>query len=101
MLKNYGFQVYDLGKDVPKERIIDEAIKHQAKIICLSALMTTTMQEMKKVIDYKNEKGVDAYVMIGGAVITQDYADEIGADGYSRDAAEAVRVAKRLLGIAG
>ncbi|NLL79273.1 MAG: dihydropteroate synthase [Clostridiales bacterium] len=97
MLKNYGFRVFDLGKDVPKERIIEEAVLHDAKIICLSALMTTTMQEMKRVIEYKNEKGVDALVMIGGAVITQDYADEIGADGYSKDAAEAVRVAKRLL----
>ncbi len=99
MLKNYGFHVYDLGKDVPKERIIEEAIAHQAKIICLSALMTTTMQEMKNVIAYRNEKGVDALIMIGGAVITQEYADEIGADGFSKDAADAVRVAKRLLGM--
>ncbi|MBO5291673.1 MAG: homocysteine S-methyltransferase family protein [Lachnospiraceae bacterium] len=97
MLKNYGFQVFDLGKDVPKEKIIEEAVRHQAKLICLSALMTTTMQEMKHVIEYKKEQGVDALVMVGGAVITQDYADEIGADGYSTDAADAVRVAKRLL----
>lgn len=99
MFRNYGFQVYDLGKDVSKERIIDAAIEHSAKLICLSALMTTTMQEMKNVIAYKKEMGVDAFVMIGGAVITQDYADEIGADGFSRDAADAVKVAKRLLGL--
>ena len=62
--------------------------------------MTTTMQEMRHVIEYKNEQGLESVkVMIGGAVITQDYADEIGADGYSRDAAEAVKVAKAMLGI--
>ncbi len=97
MLKNYGFQVIDLGKDVPREVIVDEAIKQNAGIIALSALMTTTMQEMKRVIEYAREKGAQAKIMIGGAVITEDYAKEIGADGYSRDAAEAVKVAKRLL----
>ncbi len=97
MLKNYGFHVIDLGKDVPKEEIIRAAKENQAQIIALSALMTTTMQRMKEVIDYAKEQKVDARVMIGGAVITQDYADEIGADGYSADAAEAVRLAQRLL----
>ena len=100
MLKNYGFQVIDLGKDVPRETIVEEALKNNARIIALSALMTTTMQEMKRVVDYAREKKVDAKIMIGGAVITPDYAVEIGADGYSRDAAEAVKVAKQLLGIA-
>lgn len=99
MLKNYGFHVIDLGKDVPKETIIEAAKEHHAAIIALSALMTTTMQEMKRVIDYAKEQHVDAKVMIGGAVITQEYAEEIGADAYSKDAAEAVRVAKKLLGI--
>lgn len=98
MLKNYGFQVVDLGKDVPREVIVEEAIKRKAKIIALSALMTTTMQEMKQVILYAKEKGAEAKIMIGGAVITEDYAREIGADAYSRDAAEAVKVAKRLVG---
>lgn len=97
MLKNYGFQVFDLGKDVPRETIIEAAKEHQASIIALSALMTTTMQEMKRVVDYAREQKVKARIMIGGAVITQEYADDIGADGYSRDAAEAVRVAKRLI----
>lgn len=96
MLKNYGFQVIDLGKDVPKEQIIQTAKEHNADIIALSALMTTTMQRMREVIAYKNENNVSSKVMIGGAVITQDYADEIGADGYSRDAAEAVRLARKL-----
>ncbi|NLG05610.1 MAG: dihydropteroate synthase, partial [Clostridia bacterium] len=97
MLKNYGFHVIDLGKDVTKEVIVKSAIDEQADIIAMSALMTTTMQKMKEVIEYAKQKQVTAKVMIGGAVITQDYADEIGADGYSKDAAEAVKVAKKLL----
>lgn len=96
MLKNYGFRVIDLGKDVPKEEIVRAAREHNAQIIALSALMTTTMQRMKEVIAYAREERIGAKVMIGGAVITQDYADEIGADGYSADAAEAARLAKRL-----
>lgn len=97
MLKNHGFQVIDLGKDVPKETIVDAAEKNGAQIIALSALMTTTMQEMRNVIALARQRGVKAKIIIGGAVITQDYADEIQADGYSRDAAEAVKLAKRLL----
>lgn len=97
MLKNYGFRVIDLGKDVPKEKIIAAAKEHKAQIIALSALMTTTMQRMREVINFAQEQGVTAKVMIGGAVITQEYADEIGADGYSQDAAEAVKLAKQLL----
>lgn len=99
MLKNYGFQVIDLGKDVSKERIIEAAKEHNAQVIALSALMTTTMQQMKRVVEYAKEQKVDAKIIIGGAVITQDYADEIGADGYSKDAADAVKLTKRLLGI--
>lgn len=96
MLKNYGFRVIDLGKDVPKETIIRATKEHHAQIIALSALMTTTMQRMREVIAFAREQGVSAKIMIGGAVITQEYADEIGADGYSRDAADAVKLAKRL-----
>mgnify|MGYP002423364209 CR=1 FL=1 len=96
MLKNHGFQVIDLGKDVPKEKIIEAALEHKAEIIALSALMTTTMQRMREVVAYARERKVPAKIMIGGAVITREYADEIGADGYSRDAAEAVRLARRL-----
>lgn len=101
MLKNYGFRVIDLGKDVPKEKIIEAAKEHHAQVIALSALMTTTMQQMRHVINYAKEKEVDAKIIIGGAVITQDYADEIGADGYSKDAAEAVKLTKRILNIDG
>lgn len=98
MLKNHGFRVIDLGKDVPKEEIIRAAQEHNAQIIALSALMTTTMQRMKEVVVYAREQNVQSKIMIGGAVITQEYADEIGADGYSRDAADAVKLAKRLTG---
>lgn len=96
MLKNHGFTVIDLGKDVPKEEIIKVAREKHASIIALSALMTTTMQEMKNVINLAKEEGLTAKVMIGGAVITQEYADEIGADGYSKDAADAVKLAQKL-----
>lgn len=97
MLKNYGYQVYDLGKDVPAEAIIEKAKEVDADIIGLSALMTTTMMEMKKVVALAKEENVRAKIMIGGAVITQGFADEIGADGYSKDAQEAVEVAGKLL----
>ena len=99
MLKNYGFKVIDLGKDVPKEKIIEAAREHHAQVIALSALMTTTMQQMRHVIDCAKENKVDAKIIVGGAVITQEYADEIGADGYSKDAADAVKLTKRILRI--
>lgn len=97
MLKNYGYRVIDLGKDVPASEIITAAKEHHASIIALSALMTTTMQRMREVVAEVKKEGLPVKIMIGGAVITQEYADEIGADGYSRDAAEAVKVAGRLL----
>lgn len=99
MLKNYGFRVIDLGKDVPKEQIIEAARKYDAQVIALSALMTTTMQQMRHVIQYAKQQKVQAKIIIGGAVITQEYADEIGADGYSKDAADAVKLTKKLLQI--
>ena len=99
MLKNHGFKVYDLGKDVSKELIIEKAKETNAAVIALSALMTTTMQEMKHVIDYVKEQNVTSKVIIGGAVITEEYAKQIGADGYSSDAANAVKLAKNLLGL--
>ncbi len=99
MLKNYGFKVIDLGKDVPKETIIQAAREYHADIIALSALMTTTMQRMREVVALARQEGITARIMIGGAVITQEYADEIHADGYSKDAAEAVKLARRLLGL--
>lgn len=99
MLKNYGFKVIDLGKNVPKETIIKTAIDEKADIIGLSALMTTTMNEMKNVVAYGKEQGYTGKFMIGGAVVTDEYRQEIGADGYSADASEAVKVAKTLVGM--
>ena len=97
MLRNYGYEVIDLGKDVPADAIIAAAKEHHASIIVLSALMTTTMMRMKDTIALKKKENLDVKVMIGGAVTTQSFADEIGADGYSKDAADAVRLAKKLL----
>ncbi len=97
MLKNYGFEVIDLGKDVPTEDILKVAKDKDADIIALSALMTTTMVEMKTVVERSREEGLRAKVIIGGAVITQSYADEIGADGYGKDAGNTVKLAKHLL----
>ena len=97
MMKNYGFRVIDLGKDVDAKTIVKAAMEHQADIIALSALMTTTMQKMRDVVALVKEKKLTAKVIIGGAVITQDYADEIGADGYSEDAVGAVALVKQLM----
>ncbi len=97
MLKNYGYQVIDMGKDVPTQDILDKAKETNASIIGLSALMTTTMMEMKEVVDQAKAQGVKAKIVIGGAVVTQSFADEIGADGYSEDAREAVKLVNRLL----
>ena len=96
MLKNYGFEVLDLGKDVESEEIVEKAKETGADLIALSALMTTTMTRMKEVVDLKNAFGLSTRVIIGGAVTTPDYAKEIGADGYAKDAQEAVKVAISL-----
>lgn len=97
MLKNYGYKVVDLGKDVKKDVIIEVAIKEKADIIGLSALMTTTMMRMKEVCQDIKEKNLPFKVIVGGAVVSQSFADEIGADGYSDDANEAVKVVEKLL----
>lgn len=101
MLKNYGFEVIDLGKDVSTDLIIQTAKENDADIIALSALMTTTMVEMKTVVKRAKEAGLKAKIIIGGAVITQSYADEIGADGYAKDAGETIKLSKKLLNIKG
>ena len=97
MLKNYGYHVIDLGKDVPADVIVDTAMNEGAKVIGLSALMTTTMMRMKDVVELAKEKGCTAKIVIGGAAITESFSDEIGADGYSKDAAECVKLVERLL----
>lgn len=96
MLENYGFQLIDLGKDVSAKKILDEAEKHKADIIGLSALMTTTMPRMEEVVKGLRERNLPCLVMVGGAVLNQEYAESIGAS-YSKDAREAVQVARRLL----
>ena len=97
MLKNYGYHVIDLGKDVAAETIVTTAMEEHAQIIGLSALMTTTMMRMQDVVEICKAKGCKSKVIIGGACITQSFADEIGADGYSKDAAECVKLVERLL----
>ncbi len=97
MMKNYGYPVIDMGKDVPAEEIIETAIRENAAVIGLSALMTTTMMRMQDVVDLAKKRGCKAKIVIGGACITEDFAEEIGADAYARDAADTVRVVERLL----
>lgn len=96
MLKNYGYRVIDLGKDVPAAQIVEAAGREGAKVIGLSALMTTTMMRMKEVVELVKERGLDCKVIIGGAATTESFAEEIGADGYSKDAAECVRLVERF-----
>ncbi len=97
MLKNYGYRVIDMGKDVPAMQIIEKAKEEHADIIGLSALMTTTMMRMSDVVGLVKKQRLPVKVIIGGAVITREFAEEIGADGYSKDAAEAVKLVERLL----
>lgn len=97
MLRNYGYNVIDLGKDVPAQKIIDTALSEDASIVGLSALMTTTMMRMKDVIKQAAEAHYTGKIIIGGAAVTPSFSDEIGADGYSKDAAECVKLVGSLL----
>lgn len=102
MLETAGFDMIDLGRDVPLQKFVDTAEEEGAEFICMSTLMTTTMGGMEMVIHLLEEKGMRSQikVMIGGGPVSQKYADKIGADGYSQNAVEAVKLAKRLLNIA-
>ena len=95
MLEGKGLNVIDLGVDISAEAFIDAAIEHNADVVCCSALLTTTMEEMKNVVSLAIEKGVrdNFKIMIGGAPITQAFCDSIGADAYTEDAASAADVA--------
>lgn len=97
MLKGAGFEVMDIGVDVASDVFIEKAKECGAKVVGLSALLTTTMPAMEKTIQAIKNSGLDVKTMIGGAPVTQAYADKIGADGYAADAASAVDVAKELL----
>ena len=98
LLENYGYQVLDLGKDVAPEVIVDTAIQEEVALIGLSALMTTTVVSMEQTIRLLREKKPDAKVVVGGAVLTQEYADSIGADCYARDAMATVHYADSVFG---
>jgi len=101
MLEGAGFEVIDLGIDVPPEKFVQAVNEQGGDVIAMSALLTTTMTQMKTTLEALEEAGVKGKVktLIGGAPVTQNYADEIGADGYARDAASAADKAKELLGI--
>ncbi len=98
LLENHGFEVIDLGKNVPAARIIEQARAHQVDAVGLSALMTTTLQQMQVTVNALRAAGVKVFTMVGGAVVTESYAAEIGADLYAADALEAVAKVKQLLG---
>ena len=102
MLEGAGFEVLDLGVDVPAERFV-QAAQAGCQMICLSAMLTTTMRNMKLTIDALQAAGLRAQVrvLVGGAPLSEGFAQQIGADGFARDAGAAVREAKRLLGVAG
>lgn len=97
MMEGKGIDVIDLGTDISAETFIDEAKKNHADIICCSALLTTTMPEMKRVVDLVKAENLDVKVMIGGAPVNQEFCDEIGADYYTDDAAGAADVAASIL----
>ena len=97
LLENYGFTVADLGKDVPPETVLEAVERLHAPICGLSALMTTTVPAMAETVKLVHEKAPWCKVMVGGAVLTEEYAREIGADGYGKDAMASVRLAERYM----
>lgn len=101
MLDTAGFEVHDIGRDVPPAEFVEQGIKEGAEILCISTLVTTTMDAMEEVVKILEEKGVrDQFkVMVGGGPISKSFCDKIGADGYSKNAADAVVLAKQLVGM--
>lgn len=102
MMETAGFEMHDLGRDVPAEEFVNQAEALKAQLVCISTLMTTTMSGMEDIIELLKERGIrDNVKVIGrGKSVSKKYANDIGADGYSVNAVEAVRVAKELLNIA-
>ena len=102
MMETSGFDVIDLGRDVPADDFVNKAVEEKAEIICISTLMTTTMDTIGDVITKLNEKGIrDQFkIMVGGGPASPSFATKIGADGYSKNAADAVKLAKKICGIA-
>ncbi len=96
LLENYGYEIIDLGKDVPIELVVETAKRENIKMVGLSALMTTTVANMEKTIKALKTAGVDCVTAVGGAVLTEDYAKKIGADFYCKDAMDTVRAANSI-----
>ena len=96
ILENYGFEVIDLGKDVPAETIVQTVVENNIKLCGLSALMTSTVPAMEETIKLLKEKAPECKTVVGGAVLTQEYADMIGASFYAKDAMETVRFAEKI-----
>ncbi|MCD7760641.1 MAG: homocysteine S-methyltransferase family protein [Clostridiales bacterium] len=98
ILENYGYQIIDLGRDVPVQKVVDAAIAHDVRLVGLSALMTTTVESMRRTIAALHASGHPCQIWVGGAVLTPEYAKEIGADFYAKDARESVEIARKVLG---
>ena len=98
LLENYSFDVIDLGKDVPPETVAEAVVREDVKLVGLSALMTTTVVSMEETIKQLRKKKPDCKVMVGGAVLNQEYADRIGADFYGKDAMQSVYYAQKCFG---
>ena len=98
LLENYGYTVIDLGRDVDPAAVVEAARKYEAPLVGLSALMTTTLKSMAETIAQLHDAGLPCKIMVGGAVLTPDYAQEIHADFYAKDAKESVDIAKRVIG---
>ena len=96
VLENYGYNIIDLGKDVPLEKIVNTAKERKVRLIGLSALMTTTVKSMEETIKALRINNIECKIFVGGAVLTQEYADMIGADFYAEDAQESVRIADKF-----
>ncbi|MGL5477628.1 MAG: cobalamin-dependent protein, partial [Clostridium sp.] len=96
ILENYGYEIIDLGKDVKIERVLEEAINNDVKLVGLSALMTTTIKSMEETIKALKDNNFKGKIMVGGAVLTKEYAKNIGADFYSKDAKESVEIARKV-----
>ena len=99
ILENYGFEVIDLGRDVPVETVVDTVREKDVHLVGLSALMTTTLKSMEETIAALHEAGLDCKIMVGGAVLTPEYAEKIGADWYAKDAKRSADIAKEFFGV--
>ena len=97
ILENYGFEVIDLGRDVPVETVVNTVREKNVHLVGLSALMTTTLKSMEETIAALHEAGLDCKIMVGGAVLTPEYAEKIGADWYAKDAKRSADIAKGIL----